>query len=56
MKNISEKTAFITGGVNGIGLGLARCLLAESCWVAIADIRAEAIAATRLLKHTPLRR
>jgi len=45
MKDFSGRTAFITGGANGIGLGLARALLAEGCKVAIADIREDAIAA-----------
>jgi NAD(P)-dependent dehydrogenase (short-subunit alcohol dehydrogenase family) len=45
MKNLAGRTAFVTGGANGIGLGLARALLAQGCKVAIADIREEAIAA-----------
>jgi NAD(P)-dependent dehydrogenase (short-subunit alcohol dehydrogenase family) len=45
MKDFSGRTAFVTGGANGIGLGLARALLAEGCKVAIADIREDAIAA-----------
>lgn len=44
MKDFSGRTAFVTGGANGIGLGLARALLAEGCKVAIADIREDAIA------------
>ncbi|WP_428408997.1 SDR family NAD(P)-dependent oxidoreductase [Hyphococcus sp.] len=43
MKDFAGRTAFITGGANGIGLGLARALLAEGAKVAIADIRQEAI-------------
>ena len=43
MKEFTGRTAFITGGASGIGLGLARALLAEGCKVAIADIRQEAI-------------
>jgi len=43
MKDIAGRTAFITGGANGIGLGLARALLAEGAKVAIADIRQDAI-------------
>jgi len=43
MDTLQGRTAFITGGANGIGLGLARALLAEGCHVAIADIRREAI-------------
>lgn len=45
MLNLSGRTAFVTGGANGIGLGLARALLAQGCRVAIADIREDAIAA-----------
>ncbi len=45
MKDFLGRTAFITGGANGIGLGIARALLAEGCKVAIADIRDDAIAA-----------
>ena len=45
MKDFSGRTAFITGGANGIGLGLARALLAEGCKVAIADIREDSISA-----------
>ncbi len=44
MRDFAGRTAFVTGGANGIGLGLARALLAEGCKVAIADIRADAIA------------
>jgi NAD(P)-dependent dehydrogenase (short-subunit alcohol dehydrogenase family) len=43
MKEIAGRTAFVTGGANGIGLGLARVLLAEGCKVAIADIRQDSI-------------
>lgn len=44
MRDFAGRTAFVTGGANGIGLGLARALLAEGCKVAIADIREDAIA------------
>lgn len=43
MKDFAGRTAFITGGANGIGLGLARALLAEGAKVAIADIRPDAL-------------
>ncbi|WP_417320095.1 SDR family NAD(P)-dependent oxidoreductase [Emcibacter sp.] len=43
MKDFAGRVAFITGGANGIGLGLARALLAEGCKVAIADIRQDSI-------------
>jgi NAD(P)-dependent dehydrogenase (short-subunit alcohol dehydrogenase family) len=43
MKDFAGRTAFVTGGANGIGIGVVRALLAEGCKVAIADIRAESI-------------
>jgi NAD(P)-dependent dehydrogenase (short-subunit alcohol dehydrogenase family) len=52
MKDFAGRTAFVTGGANGVGLGLARALLAEGCNVAIADIRQESIdAALKSLAH-----
>lgn len=45
MLDYEGRTAFVTGGANGIGLGLARALLAQGCKVAIADIREDALAA-----------
>ncbi|MXO65175.1 SDR family NAD(P)-dependent oxidoreductase [Altericroceibacterium endophyticum] len=44
MQNISGKTAFITGGASGIGLGIAKALLGQGMKVAIADIRDDHIA------------
>jgi NAD(P)-dependent dehydrogenase (short-subunit alcohol dehydrogenase family) len=43
MKDFAGRTAFVTGGAHGIGIGLVRALLAEGCQVAIADIRGESI-------------
>lgn len=43
MTELAGRTAFVTGGANGIGLGLASALLDEGCNVAIADIRPESI-------------
>jgi NAD(P)-dependent dehydrogenase (short-subunit alcohol dehydrogenase family) len=43
MKEFAGRTAFVTGGANGVGMGLVRALLDEGCNVAIADIRPEAI-------------
>ena len=39
MIQFSGRTAFVTGGANGVGIGLVRALLNEGCKVAIADIR-----------------
>jgi NAD(P)-dependent dehydrogenase (short-subunit alcohol dehydrogenase family) len=43
MIDFAGRTAFVTGGANGIGIGLVRALLAEGCKVAIADIRQDSI-------------
>ncbi|MGF7169217.1 NAD(P)-dependent dehydrogenase (short-subunit alcohol dehydrogenase family) [Sphingobium xanthum] len=43
MIDFAGRTAFVTGGANGVGLGIARALLAEGCKVAIADIRQDSI-------------
>ena len=41
MQNLSGKTAFVTGGASGIGLGIAKALLGAGMNVVIADIRAD---------------
>ncbi|GFM27597.1 SDR family NAD(P)-dependent oxidoreductase [Novosphingobium sp. PY1] len=52
MQDLSGRTAFVTGGANGVGLGLARALVAEGCKVAIADIREDALEqALKLLEN-----
>lgn len=51
MKDFAGRTAFVTGGANGIGIGLVHALLDEGCNVAIADIRSESIA--QALKALP---
>src|SRR5437868_357082 len=43
MKDFAGRTAFVTGGANGVGLGIVRNLLGEGCKVAIADIRQDSI-------------
>ncbi len=43
MKDFAGRTAFVTGGANGVGIGIVRALLSEGCKVAIADIRQDAI-------------
>ncbi|MEC3948106.1 SDR family oxidoreductase [Sphingobium sp. HWE2-09] len=44
MGDVSGKTAFITGGADGIGLGIARALVRAGANVVIADIREDALA------------
>jgi NAD(P)-dependent dehydrogenase (short-subunit alcohol dehydrogenase family) len=41
MQNLSGKTAFVTGGASGIGLGIAKALLGAGMNVVIADIRGD---------------
>jgi NAD(P)-dependent dehydrogenase (short-subunit alcohol dehydrogenase family) len=43
VKDFAGRTAFVTGGANGVGLGIVRNLLGEGCKVAIADIRQDSI-------------
>ncbi|WP_068074706.1 SDR family NAD(P)-dependent oxidoreductase [Novosphingobium lentum] len=43
MKDFSGRTAFVTGGANGVGIGIVRNLLNQGCKVAIADIRQDSI-------------
>lgn len=46
MTDIAGRTAFVTGGANGVGLGIVRQLLNAGAKVAIADIREDAIERT----------
>jgi NAD(P)-dependent dehydrogenase (short-subunit alcohol dehydrogenase family) len=43
MIDLAGRTAFVTGGANGVGIGIVRNLLNEGVKVAIADIRQDAI-------------
>jgi NAD(P)-dependent dehydrogenase (short-subunit alcohol dehydrogenase family) len=45
MQNLPRKTAFVTGGASGIGLGIAKALLGAGMNVVIADIRDDHLAA-----------
>lgn len=53
MIDFKDRVAFVTGGANGIGIGLVRALLAEGCKVAIADIRQDAIDAALAELNNP---
>jgi NAD(P)-dependent dehydrogenase (short-subunit alcohol dehydrogenase family) len=44
MTDVAGRTAFITGGANGIGLGIARAFAGAGAKLALADIDAEALA------------
>jgi NAD(P)-dependent dehydrogenase (short-subunit alcohol dehydrogenase family) len=43
MIDFAGRTAFVTGGANGVGIGIVRNLLNAGCKVAIADIRQNSI-------------
>lgn len=43
MKDVRNRTAFVTGGASGIGLGMAHAFLRAGMRVAIADVRADAL-------------
>ncbi len=45
MQNLEGKTAFVTGGASGIGLGIAKALLGAGMNVVIADVRDDHLAA-----------
>jgi len=47
MKELSGKTAFVTGGASGIGLAMTRAFLAQGMRVAVADIRQDHLDAAR---------
>jgi NAD(P)-dependent dehydrogenase (short-subunit alcohol dehydrogenase family) len=47
MQNLPGKTAFVTGGASGIGLGIAKALLGAGMNVVIADIRADHLEAAQ---------
>ena len=44
MQNLPGKTAFVTGGASGIGLGIAKALLGAGMNVVIADVRDDHLA------------
>jgi NAD(P)-dependent dehydrogenase (short-subunit alcohol dehydrogenase family) len=47
MTDVAGRTAFITGGANGIGLGIARALAGAGARLALVDIEAEALGRAR---------
>jgi NAD(P)-dependent dehydrogenase (short-subunit alcohol dehydrogenase family) len=55
MQNLPGKTAFVTGGASGIGLGIAKALLGAGMNVVIADIREDHLAQARAELGTPER-
>jgi len=55
MQDLPGKTAFVTGGASGIGLGIAKALLGAGMKVVIADIRDDHLAAAAAELGTPER-
>ena len=55
MQNLPGKTAFVTGGASGIGLGIAKALLGAGMNVVIADIRDDHLLAARAELGSPQR-
>jgi NAD(P)-dependent dehydrogenase (short-subunit alcohol dehydrogenase family) len=55
MQNLPGKTAFVTGGASGIGLGIAKALLGAGMNVVIADIRDDHLAAAKAELGSPER-
>ena len=53
MKNLPGKTAFVTGGASGIGLGIAKALLGAGMNVVIADIRDDHLEAAQAELGSP---
>jgi NAD(P)-dependent dehydrogenase (short-subunit alcohol dehydrogenase family) len=47
MQNLQGKTAFVTGGASGIGLGIAKALLGAGMNVVIADVRDDHLEAAK---------
>jgi NAD(P)-dependent dehydrogenase (short-subunit alcohol dehydrogenase family) len=55
MQNLRGKTAFVTGGASGIGLGIAEALLGAEMNVVIADIRDDHLQAASVELGSPER-
>jgi NAD(P)-dependent dehydrogenase (short-subunit alcohol dehydrogenase family) len=55
MQNLAGKTAFVTGGASGIGLGIAKALLGAGMNVVIADVRDDHLKAAKAELGDPKR-
>jgi NAD(P)-dependent dehydrogenase (short-subunit alcohol dehydrogenase family) len=55
MQNLEGKTAFVTGGASGIGLGIAKALLGAGMNLTVADIRDDHLEAARAELGSPER-
>jgi NAD(P)-dependent dehydrogenase (short-subunit alcohol dehydrogenase family) len=55
MQNLQGKTAFVTGGASGIGLGISKALLGAGMNVVIADVRDDHLEAAKAELGSPER-
>src|ERR1700733_10475806 len=55
MQNLPGKTAFVTGGASGIGLGIAKALLGAGMNVVIADVRDDHLETAKAELGSPAR-
>ena len=53
MNVLTDKTAFITGGAQGIGLGIAKACLKEGMQVVIADVKTEQLKVAESTLNSP---
>lgn len=53
MKDVNGKTAFVTGGASGIGLGIAKAFYTAGCNLVLADVRADHLESAAAFFNAP---